>query len=282
MSIPQSQSAMPDTQYGIGAMTKSLLSVIRYSLRVYYRYPANILMTIAIPLVFVIVGSVFSKLTSEEQFAEFAGGGTSLLVYLLVGLAVWLLSNASNGVAGAVETEISWGTLSARLRTPTPAIVVISGMALASILHGLVISVVVVTLLFLVTRLTFSFQAVICVCLGLAAFYGVGLILASLALRFRRIGGLITSLGFVEQFFCGAFIPVRALPIFIRPFSYILPSTWVLDSVRATLLGLDTILDPRVEMYLIVAMAAAANITGFLLLRATERKISILGLSEDY
>ena len=278
MSIPQSQSAMPDTQYGIGAMTKSLLSVIRYSLRVYYRYPANILMTIAIPLVFVIVGSVFSKLTSEEQFAEFAGGGTSLLVYLLVGLAVWLLSNASNGVAGAVETEISWG----KLRTPTPAIVVISGMALASILHGLVISVVVVTLLFLVTRLTFSFQAVICVCLGLAAFYGVGLILASLALRFRRIGGLITSLGFVEQFFCGAFIPVRALPIFIRPFSYILPSTWVLDSIRATLLGLDTILDPRVEMYLIVAMAAAANITGFLLLRATERRISILGLSEDY
>lgn len=261
---------------------RSLLSVVRSCLRLYYRYPANIAMTVSVPCIFILVGSVFSKITNLERFQEFSGGSTNLVTYLLVGLTVWLLSSATSGVAGSVETEISWGTLDSRLSSPTPVTVVITGMSIASIVQALIMCTIIALGLLFFSDLSLQITTLGSLALGLIVFFGVGMILASLALRWRRVGGMITSLSFLEQFLCGAFVPVRALPAPMRGISYMLPSTWVLDSVRSSFLSLQMLVDRRVETWILCGLALVTNIVGFALLRRAERRIRLLGISENY
>ena len=54
-------------------------------------------------------------------------------------------------------------------------------------------------------------------------------------------------------FLCGVFIPVSAMPAFIRPLSYLFPLTYSVDLIRFFLTGAHDVTDPLVSSIVLIA-----------------------------
>jgi ABC-type multidrug transport system permease subunit len=106
--------------------------------------------------------------------------------------------------------------------------------------------------------------------------------MAAGAIRWRRVGGLLGTLSFVEQFFAGVFIPVRVIPMGLRWISYMLPSTWVIDATRSSFLGLEPLVAPRLQTGILIGLALITNLCGFVLVSLAEKRARRLGLTDQY
>ena len=259
-----------------------IFAVAWYNLKLIYRYPANVFFAIAMPIVFVAVGVIFAPLVGADELAMFTGGETSLPRYLAAGLIIWLISNSSAGLAKAVEAEISWGTLSSNLQTPAPLASIFAGLALSNLLYGGTMSMIIAVPLLVVVPVQHPQLLAVNVALAIVLFLGVGMIYASMALLWKKVSGVIQVLSFVEQFFCGVFVPVRLIPVGLRWFAYALPQTWVIDGVRSALLGTEP-LAPRITgTGILLVLAAVTNISGLVLPQRAERIVRARGISDSY
>jgi len=257
-------------------------SVASYNLRITYRYPANVIFAVAMPVLFILMAALFSNVVENALVTIMTGGESSLPRYLAAGLGVWFISNSMSGIANAVETEIGWGTLASSLFSPATPAQIMAGLALSNLIYGGSIGALVLVPLACLFGLTAPHLGLLRLLLGLVVLYGMGMLFAALAMRWRRVGGLISALAFAEQFFCGVFIPVRLLPVGLRCFSYAFPQTWVIDGVRSAFLGVDPLLPARTETILLAALAALVNGVGFAALRLAEKRVRQYGLSEQY
>ncbi len=118
--------------------------------------------------------------------------------------------------------------------------------------------------------------------LAIVLFLGVGMIYASLALLWKKVSGVIQVLSFVEQFFCGVFLPVRLIPVGLRWFAYALPQTWAIDGVRSALLGVEPIATRIMGTVILLVLATATNAAGLILLKRAERITRARGISDSY
>lgn len=227
--------------------------------RMLYRYPLNIVNLFIVPITFLAITFVFSRLLDNERFQETAGGEVSLVAYAMVGLGVFALTNAALGMGAIVEAEVSWGTLPANLVTPVRPIVYIGGVCAASLAGGslLTLSLSLIGVLLLPARVELV-GAVLSLILAVSLYFGIGLIVAALALRFKRIGATASAVATILQFVTGAFIPVRSLPDWLSVVAFAMPPTWAIDLVRAQLLGIPTLLELHVEFVLVALLAAVA------------------------
>ena len=72
---------------------KDSLTIMKYNIISYFRYPANILWMIGAPVVFSIIGLLLVDLLGAERFISLIGGNQSGLYYVLVGFSVFSFSN---------------------------------------------------------------------------------------------------------------------------------------------------------------------------------------------
>ncbi len=259
-----------------------IFTVAWYNLKLTYRYPANVFFAIAMPVVFVAVGAIFAPLIGTGELVMFTGGETSLPRYFAAGLIIWLIANSSAGLARAVETEISWGTLSTNLQTPAPLASIFAGLALSNLLYGGMMSAIIAVPLLVLVPVQYPQLLAVNVTLAIVVFLGMGMIYASLALLWKKVSGVIQVLSFVEQFFCGVFVPVRLIPVGLRWFAYVLPQTWVIDGVRSALLGVEPLTTQITGTVILLMLAAATNILGLVLLQRAERLVRARGISDSY
>ncbi|MBT9136896.1 MAG: hypothetical protein DDT34_01982 [Firmicutes bacterium] len=259
-----------------------IFAVAWYNLKLTYRYPANVFFAIAMPIVFVAVGAIFAPLVGSDELVMFTGGEASLPLYMAAGLLMWLISNSSAGLAKAVEMEISWGTLSSNLQTPAPLASIFAGLALSNLLYGGTMSAIIAVPLLVLVPVQYPQLLAVNTALAIVLFLGVGMIYASLALLWKKVSGVIQVLSFVEQFFCGVFLPVRLIPVGLRWFAYALPQTWAIDGVRSALLGVEPIATRIMGTVILLVLATATNVAGLILLKRAERITRARGISDSY
>ncbi|MBT9137275.1 MAG: hypothetical protein DDT34_02363 [Firmicutes bacterium] len=274
---------MADNQrFSLLSEIRALLSTTYYTLRIHYSYAPNIAWLILLPIMYAFIGTVMSGLVDPSAVIPVEREPVTFLQFLLPGMVVWLFSSASLGLVGSVEAEIVWGTAQSAFSTPTRPTTFLLGLLLSAFLPSLLVTMVVVGYMSLVLGGVTLTPALVPFALGIGVYTGIGMLMSAVALRYRRVGNLVMLWTFVEQFLAGVILPISVIPMPVRLLSYMMPTTWVIDLVRAGLLGTATILPYKTQLSLLAGIAVLMLVLGSLAVHRALHRVAELGIGDTY
>lgn len=263
---------------------KEIFIITRYDLRIFFRYKSNIVWLIATPVIFTLIGAVVINVMGTERFIETTGGSGSGSLYVMVGYAVFSLANYCWQSGRKIESEMMMGTTKINFLLPIKRSSYIYGLSLSVILSTGAVTllqffaaavIVRASALNLVTSLLFLAVSVI-------YFLGISLVVSSVSLAYKKVDDLVNILTFLLQVLTGLMIPIRSLPKTMQYFCYLCPTTWAIDSVRSSLLGLTPILPLWTEACILAVAVVVVHAIGQWLLHSVERKMQREGMLETY
>ncbi len=253
-----------------------ILSTTIGDLRIYYRYPANLLWIITMPIGFTLIAYLISGLIDQGLFLQASGGASSLTSYVLSGWALYFLGNFAYQMGYSIEGEVVRGTLEPTFLSPIPRISFIMGMTLSRILSSSLFSLVLIVIGFVSFGRSSPASALLgaffIFLLCLMVFFGVGVIMSGFSLRYKQIGSIANLFTFLFQFLTGIIIPIRIFPQALRYIAYCIPDTWAIDAFRSVLMGIEPLFDIRKEILLLVVLAVSFNVLGYKVFSYFEKK----------
>ena len=196
------------------------------------------------------------------------GASSSALVAAAVGasvMGVW--SAVATTAATSLQSERRQGTLELLVASPTPLPLIVVPITLSMATIGLYS--LVATLLW--GRFAFGINvsllhplafAVACVVTALSVSV-LGFVLAVTAVRYRSAWALGTALELPIWLICGFLVPLSILPHWVRPISWLIPTTWGVSAVKSAALGGT----PWRDIAICLAVAAVYAAIGTLLAR---------------
>ncbi len=171
-------------------------------------------------------------------------GTEDVITYVVIGyLFMGFLNTALWGMGFALRKEQFYGTLESVFVAPVPRWVYVGGMALHSTMHQGIIIVVQMVLLQLIFHLFIDASGLLpamgVVALMLIALYGIGMMVASLALIFKAGWIIAEALHAVISVVTPIAYPLAVLPIFLQKTAHFLPTTYGILTIRHFLIGED-------------------------------------------
>ena len=222
--------------------------------------------------------SVSQRASAEANFAANTGT-TNFILYMVIGSVIFSVVSFSMWFFGFfIRREQQSGTLEAIYLTTTSRATLLVGtsmyVAFRSSMYGIV-SLILVSLLFGLNPLQGDvFLALLFLVLGLVPIFGMNLFFGSLILKYKDVGSMISLLQWVVSFLMGMYFPVTVLPVFIRTISALLPPTWVVNGVRASLLETSFLLDGwYMDIGVLIAMWFIIPAIGFYIFTKIENNL---------
>jgi len=183
---------------------------------------------------------VFIYLFVGELVPNTPAVGGDYYTFVVIGVvAVQLLDGTLRAFGQVLDTEIQAGRLEALLVEPIHWHILPFGIVQFYLLWRVAIASVMVAI-----ALAFGaeFQlaglptALLILALGLAATLAVGILGASVKVLSKRSDPLLAFYALGAQVFSGVYFPVESLPAWLRPFSYMIPETYVIAALRKLLM----------------------------------------------
>ena len=263
---------------------RALYALIRKDWKQYWRYPFNAVSAIFHPLVWVapvyFMGLAFSVNGKAEGFAQYSGT-TDFMSFILLGTVLENFINAVFwGMGFALKNDMDSGVMESNWLTPIPRLLILVGHSVTNLVVTFMTSMGMLFFAGLVFGfhpsgdLWAAFVPIIPMMLGL---YGFGFAFAAVVMLLREANALVDMSSFLVQIFSGSNFPVNALPRFLLPVALVLPLTYGLDSVRAHLLGTNTILPLQWELALLIVFMFVMLWIGVSAFRSLERRVRVLG-----
>lgn len=215
------------------------------------RYPGQLVMEAVIPIVFAAMPMFLGRAAGGDQAAaNFAAntGTANYVAYMLIGSSVFtIVSGAFWHVAYWIRFEQETGTLEAVYLTPTSTLTLASGVALYSVIRGLVtalVAYVIGCLIFQVNPLSGDLGlALLFILSGLIPLYGMALVFGAVVLRVKESSAIVNLMQWAVSFLMGMYFPVATLPPLLRGVAFLFPPTWMTNGVRSALLGVGYFFD---------------------------------------
>jgi ABC-2 type transport system permease protein len=171
-----------------------------------------------------------------------AGHRPVSLTYAAIGsgmLSLW--STTLVGSGQALTLLRAAGMLELLVAAPAPFVFVLAPITLATAtvgLYSMVATLVWGALLFdIPLRIQHPLLLVVAVPATVFGLGMLGLVLASVFVRFRYANGLTNLFDYPVWLLSGMLVPVDLLPGWIRPLSWLLPSSWGVQAIRDSVLG---------------------------------------------
>jgi len=209
------------------------------------RYPALLLSEMLIPVVHVVMPILLGRaIAGQQAAANFAvnTGTENYIPYLLLGsIAFIVITRAFWDLAYWLRFEQETGTLEGLYLTPCSRLAIATGVALYSAARSLVTGVLAFLVGCAVFRLNpfhgdillaFGFLLV-----GQLSVYAMAFLFVAFLLRIKESSQLLGVLQWGISFFAGVYFPVLAFPRILRFIALLLPPTWMINSLRAAILG---------------------------------------------
>ncbi len=210
------------------------------------RYPGRLFMDLVIPIAIAAMPILLGRAAAGAAVAEVFSantGTTNYAAFMLIGASMFsIVSSAFWHVAHWLRWEQETGTLEAIYLTPTHRIWVAAGTALFSCIRSLLIVALAFPLGAVILEIS-PLQGEIVVALlflavGLIPLYGMTLLFGALVLKVKEIQAILNLMQWGVTFLMGVFFPLTVLPPLLRALALLFPPTWMMNGVRAALLGL--------------------------------------------
>ncbi len=208
-------------------------------------YKADFIRGLIEPFIYVLPYLLFGiALVGGRQSAallKIAGTG-DIVTFVVIGyIFMGFLNTALWAMGFALRKEQFYGTLEAVFVTPIPRWVFVGGMAMHSTMHQGLIILAQLLLLSIFFRLIFNINGVFpgmsIIGLMLIALYGIGTMMAALALIFKE-GWIVSQvLSSVINVITPVAYPLAILPLFLQKAALLFPTTYGIITIRHFLIG---------------------------------------------
>lgn len=209
------------------------------------RYPGQLTVDILMPIVFasmpILLGRATAGESAEANFLRNTGS-TNYVGYMLLGSSVFMVvTYAFWLIAYWLRWEQETGTLESLYLAPTARGWMVAGVASYSALRSLVTG----SVAYLIGSWIYGSDpgqgdllvAALFVLVGLVPVFGMTLIFGAVVLRVKEANALVGLMQWVVTLLMGTFFPVAVFPPLMRLAALLFPPTWMMNGVRAALLG---------------------------------------------
>lgn len=222
------------------------------------------------PLMFATATLLVYRVHDDPEAMQFAGLGAAVM-------GMWTCQGV---IASSLLARERWaGTLELVVAAPTPLgrVLVPTTLALSTIgLYTVVAAILwerwVFGLELQIASWPLFVVSVLAAALTLAQF---GFFLAVTVVRYRTAWSLGAALEYPGWLLCGFVVPVAALPDWLHPLSWAIPTTWAMDAVRASAAGESPWGDIAVCLAVGSAYAVLASYLGRWLVDSARRNATL-------
>lgn len=268
---------------------RNLLLVIRarfiISMKIYFRYPVNFVMTLFDPLMwlspFYFMSKTFStngRLTGFEKYT----GNSDFMSFLVIGYMITSYVSTVFWVVGfSLKEEMRQGVLESNWSAPVNRIVLLVSKSLfqfCATTFEVILTGVVCHFAFGFTITSGLLKAIAFLIPGIIGMLGLGMAIGALVLLAKEANGIIDISSSLASAFSGSYFPVKVMPKGFLLVSVLLPLTYVYDSSRAILSGQTTLFPLRTEFVIIAASMIGFWILGSFIFMRVERRCRTLGI----
>jgi ABC-2 type transport system permease protein len=221
---------------------------------------------------------LFNYVYREQVSPEFisAIGSSGYLSFITIGNAFYVFTFAAAFVVGRVMFwERATGTIEATFMTPMSRLAYMFGIMVAAAINALVDFTAVFAIGFIFGFQMASFNALpffASLLLTAFALFGIGLIANAITLTFRDRTTTANSLQILFMVFSGIVCPIEFMPSWAQTISKVLPLTYGIRLMRASLLGIGTI-DIISDVASLLVLGAIYISLGAVTLRLIERNL---------
>lgn len=281
---------MDDLLDGAGLELRAVLAVARKELRHLTRYRLDLGAVVLLPVFQFLVptlllGATFLVAGRATGFIR-STGTSDVAGYFVLGATVSGLSfGAFWGSGFAFRREMMNGTLEPLWLVPTRLHAVVAGYALAHTLVSLASAAVLFAIgaIFLGTLPWGALAALLPLVLLLeVGMLGVSYLVTAVVLMAREPNVLIDFGAYCFQALSGVMFPVTVLPAALAGVSFLLPTTYALDVLRAVGLGTRPVLPVPLELLLLALLSACLVPLGGWVFGRTERRLRRSGTLGSY
>jgi len=247
--------------------------------RVYFFSWSGIALRLFAPIMtigaaWVLFTQVYPQGTSPEF--QSAIGTSSYLSFIIVGNAFYVFVFGAAFVVGRVFFwERTMGTIEATFMTPMSRLAYMTGIMVAAAVNS---SIDFVAVFFI--GMAFGFQAssfnapILLASLLLTAFalFGIGLITNAITLTFRDRTNTANTLMILFMVFSGIVCPVELMPLWAQLISVVLPLTYGIRLMRASLFGTSNF-NATYDLSMLILLGVVYIVIGIVTLRLIERNL---------
>jgi len=264
----------------LGKEWRTFTAVFRRNLRLFTSYSTWLIATIIWPIpllamnIYQYLGVASSSSVSTTLSQNY---GLTLSGMIIVGTVVYLLYNRLLWSTGnSLQTERWMGTIDVLFLTPASRLTMLLANGLSSLVEGAwwIVAIFLLNWFIFGIQLTVTSWPAVAITLvsTMIALVAVGVFFASFFILSRAADQMASSLQAPIRFFSGVAFPVAALPQALQFVSLVIPVTFAISALRATLLsggGIVDILNQLLPLYLFTAVFL---FVGYFLLRIVEKR----------
>ena len=248
------------------------------------RYPIDFFgsfITIALILfIFILAVQTFVPPDSGRMIESASIMLYGFILFILISDAVWM-------VGASIAQERRLGTLESLYLSPANKFMNLFGRITFALVMDMLMAVFCLGLgWWIVGGLVINniFYAAIVMMLFSSIVFGIGLFFAGVTLELREMAQVFANLGqFFFLIFSAMMAPFSALPDFLMPVSYALPTSYPVDLFRSLLIDTNPELLPIFwEWIAVIAMAIITPILGYKYYLRCERKVLTDGTLSQY
>jgi len=259
---------------------------------IFVRYPswlmAFVIWPMLFPLTYIFTGRALSG-PGGASLATFRGltGTSDYVSFVVLGSTMYMWLNVTLWDLGLfIRGEQQRGTLESNWLCPVGRLSLLAGASLSKLGPALLFLGITVPEF----RLAFGVWLVrgnvplffATLALIIPSVYGIGILFASLVLRFKEANALVQLVRGVFMVFCGITAPIAILPGWMQAVAAWLPLTYAIQDMRAASLAGATFASVAPDLTKLAAFAVALPLLGALTFQFVERRARRTGSLAQY
>jgi len=255
------------------------------SMKMYFRYPINFIMTLIDPLMwltpFYFMGKTFSTNGSISGFEKYTGN-SDFMGYLVVGYMITAYVSTVFWTMGfSLKEEMREGVLESNWSAPVNRIVLMVSKSLfqfCATTFEVILTGIVCHFAFGFTITSNILQFLAFLIPGIIGMMGLGMAVSAAVLIAKEANGIIDITNSVISAMSGSYFPIKVMPKFFVFISLSLPLTYIYDSSRAILINQVPLFSLGQEYFIILIGMIIFCIIGNLIFMRVEKKCRSLGI----
>lgn len=251
------------------------------------RYPMQIIFEILLPVINMLPAIFLAiYLTSSNDIKSFekVTGTNDYFVFISIGIVFSIFNSIQEQTSYVLSKEMWMGTLEQIWISPVKKINLVLGWIFFSFIKAIlytIASAIILKFIFIYLNISFSIYSlpllVLSVLLLLAVSICSGIIICSITLNIKQVDSFVFLITGAVPLLSGITFPISVLPPKIQMISKVLPTTYIFDLIRHSILRSNTIFEPIMELTLVFFYVIIMMIISVFIFKLLKRRVEKCG-----
>lgn len=247
---------------------KEFILLFRHKLQFFY----EIILPVVKIIPTILFGIFLVNSVGTNKFNDITGNG-NVIAYISLSIIFSIFIDVQEQIGYYLENEMWMGTLEQIWLTIVNKYFLFICLIIYTTVKSIIYSLISFSFMMLAIKLGTGNYVIsikihiilftILFCILILVSVNIGIIISGITLRYRQSDSIVYFITLIVPILSGITYPIIVLPVYIRWISYILPTTFVYDLLRYSLLRTNTIFYIHTEMIILILELILYSILSF-------------------